>query len=156
VLEVGPGPGGLTRALLEAAAERVVAIEMNPRFLPLLAELADAAEGRLVVSRRRSYRRSRRPARRARARLAARVVANLPYNVARCSCVGWLMRIAAYEKLHLISSGRSPTASSPRPGDDAYGPRRPRPGGASVELVMDLPARAFPPAAEGRQPPSSA
>ena len=47
-IEVGPGPGGLTRALLEAGA-RVVAVEKDPRFLPLLAELQAAAPGRLTV-----------------------------------------------------------------------------------------------------------
>src|SRR4051812_30283414 len=48
VIEVGPGPGGLTRALLEAGA-RVIAVEKDARFLPLLGELADAADGRLDV-----------------------------------------------------------------------------------------------------------
>ena len=43
VIEVGPGPGGLTRALLEAGA-RVIAVEKDPRFLPLLAELVDGRE----------------------------------------------------------------------------------------------------------------
>ena len=48
VIEVGPGPGGLTRALLEAGA-RVVAIEMDPRFLPILEELGDASGGALTI-----------------------------------------------------------------------------------------------------------
>ena len=48
VIEVGPGPGGLTRALLEAGA-RVTAVEKDPRFLPLLQELAEAADGRLTL-----------------------------------------------------------------------------------------------------------
>ena len=48
VLEVGPGPGGLTRALLETGAE-VIAIEKDQRFLPLLQELSEAAPGRLRV-----------------------------------------------------------------------------------------------------------
>ena len=48
VFEVGPGPGGLTRALLRAGA-RVVAVERDARCLPLLAELADAFDGRLTV-----------------------------------------------------------------------------------------------------------
>ena len=45
MIEVGPGPGGLTRALLESGAGKVVAVEKDPRFLPLLAELADGATG---------------------------------------------------------------------------------------------------------------
>ena len=48
VLEVGPGPGGLTRALLEEGA-RVVAVERDPRFVDLLQHLATASEGRLAV-----------------------------------------------------------------------------------------------------------
>ena len=48
VVEVGPGPGGLTRALLETGA-RVVAVEKDKRFGPLLQELADASDGRLTV-----------------------------------------------------------------------------------------------------------
>src|SRR5690606_4815366 len=48
VIEVGPGPGGLTRALLEAGL-RVIAVEKDARFLPLLGELAEASDGRLTV-----------------------------------------------------------------------------------------------------------
>ncbi len=48
VIEVGPGPGGLTRALLEAGA-RVVAIEKDARFRPLLEEIAAASDGRLAL-----------------------------------------------------------------------------------------------------------
>ena len=47
VIEVGPGPGGLTRALLEDGAT-VIAVEKDRRFLPLLEELAAAAEGRMA------------------------------------------------------------------------------------------------------------
>src|SRR5688500_19276273 len=49
VIEVGPGPGGLTRALLLEGAERVTAIERDRRALPALAEVARAAPGRLSV-----------------------------------------------------------------------------------------------------------
>src|SRR5215813_8360285 len=49
VVEVGPGPGGLTRALLLEGARRVVAIELDPRATTALQELAEAAEGRLSL-----------------------------------------------------------------------------------------------------------
>src|SRR5215475_14298342 len=49
IIEVGPGPGGLTRALLLEGANRVVAVEVDPRPLAALAELAAAADGRLTV-----------------------------------------------------------------------------------------------------------
>ena len=50
VIEVGPGPGGLTRALLAEGARDVIAIERDPRALPALAQIAEAYPGRLTVS----------------------------------------------------------------------------------------------------------
>jgi 16S rRNA (adenine1518-N6/adenine1519-N6)-dimethyltransferase len=49
VIEVGPGPGGLTRALLEAGAGRVIAIEKDERFLPILRDIAAWSDGRLKI-----------------------------------------------------------------------------------------------------------
>ncbi len=85
VLEVGPGPGGLTRALLRAGA-RVTAIEMDRRCLPALAELAEAFPGRLRVIEGDAL------------KVAPEtlfdepwhVVANLPYNVGTALFTGWL------------------------------------------------------------------
>lgn len=88
VVEVGPGPGGLTRALLLAGAEKVIAIEKDRRAITALAPLVDAAEGRLeiieadaltvdisslggAVERRQ-------------------IVANLPYNIATGLLINWL------------------------------------------------------------------
>jgi 16S rRNA (adenine1518-N6/adenine1519-N6)-dimethyltransferase len=87
VIEVGPGPGGLTRALLLEGAARVTAIERDPRALPALAEIALAAPGLLDVVAGDALSVNYRG-------LAAskplRVVANLPYNVATPLLVGWL------------------------------------------------------------------
>ena len=83
VLEVGPGPGGLTRALLRAGA-RVTAIEMDRRCLPALAELAEAFPGQLRViegDAMKVYHGIEGP---------FHVVANLPYNVGTALFVGWL------------------------------------------------------------------
>ena len=83
VLEIGPGPGGLTRALLRAGAN-VTAIEMDRRCLPALAELEAAFPGRLRVLEGDAMRLD--PG------IAGpfHVVANLPYNVGTALLVGWL------------------------------------------------------------------
>ncbi|MEA3061077.1 MAG: rRNA (adenine1518-N6/adenine1519-N6)-dimethyltransferase [Sphingomonadales bacterium] len=85
VYEVGPGPGGLTRALLRAGAE-VVAVERDRRCLPALAELADAAEGRLRVIQADALAIDEV----AEAGTGAHVAANLPYNVGTALLVRWL------------------------------------------------------------------
>ena len=85
VLEIGPGPGGLTRALLRAGAQ-VTAIEMDPRCLPALAEVADAFPGRLRVLAGDALKID--PATLFDGPYA--IVANLPYNVGTALFVGWL------------------------------------------------------------------
>ena len=85
VLEIGPGPGGLTRALLRAGA-RVTAIEMDRRCLPALAELGEAFPGKLRVIEGDAMKLDH-------AELMAEpfaVVANLPYNVGTPLLTGWL------------------------------------------------------------------
>ena len=84
VYEVGPGPGGLTRALLRAGAE-VVAVERDRRCLPALAELGEAAGGRLTVIEGDALAIDE-PA----AAGPAHIVANLPYNVGTALLVRWL------------------------------------------------------------------
>jgi 16S rRNA (adenine1518-N6/adenine1519-N6)-dimethyltransferase len=85
VLEIGPGPGGLTRALLRAGAE-VTAIEMDRRCLPALAELAEAFPGKLRVIEGDAVKID--PSMLYDGPYA--VVANLPYNVGTALFVGWL------------------------------------------------------------------
>ncbi|SFL43761.1 16S rRNA (adenine(1518)-N(6)/adenine(1519)-N(6))-dimethyltransferase RsmA [Methylorubrum salsuginis] len=87
VVEVGPGPGGLTRALLAAGAQRVIAIERDPRALPALAEIASHYPGRLDVVDADALAFDPRPMIGAG---PARIVANLPYNVATPLLTGWL------------------------------------------------------------------
>ena len=86
VLEVGPGPGGLTRGLLAEGARRVIAIEKDRRCLPALAEIAAAYPGRLEVIEGDALEIDW--ARHVTAPL--RVVANLPYNVGTELLVRWL------------------------------------------------------------------
>jgi 16S rRNA (adenine1518-N6/adenine1519-N6)-dimethyltransferase len=86
VLVVGPGPGGLTRALLAAGARRVVAIERDERCLPALAEIAAAWPGRLSVLEGDALRLDPAP----HLTPPVRVVANLPYNVGTELLVRWM------------------------------------------------------------------
>src|SRR5664279_3542544 len=87
VLEVGPGPGGLTRALLAQGAKRVIAIERDDRAIAALEEIAARYPGQLEIVPGDALEFD------ARAHLgheSARVVANLPYNIATTLLIGWL------------------------------------------------------------------
>ncbi|MGL4310692.1 MAG: ribosomal RNA small subunit methyltransferase A, partial [Paracoccaceae bacterium] len=86
VLEVGPGPGGLTRGLLAEGARHVLAVEKDARCLPALAEIESAYPGRLTVLNADAMEVD------ALAHLAPpiRVVANLPYNVGTELLIRWL------------------------------------------------------------------
>jgi 16S rRNA (adenine1518-N6/adenine1519-N6)-dimethyltransferase len=86
VLEIGPGPGGLTRALLAEGARHVVAIERDDRCLPALAQIAEAFPGRLTVLSGDALALDSRP----HLTPPVRVVANLPYNVGTELLVRWL------------------------------------------------------------------
>ena len=119
VLEVGPGPGGLTRALLRAGA-RVTAIEMDPRCLPALAELGDAFPGQLRVIQGDAL--AIDPATLFDEPYA--VVANLPYNVGTALFTGWLSgqdwppRWASLTLMFQLEVAQRITAAA---GDSAYG-----------------------------------
>ena len=90
VIEVGPGPGGLTRALLSEGAEKVIAIERDARALGALAEIAAHWPGRLEIIEGDALRIApETPIAKAGAR-PIRIVANLPYNVGTALLTGWL------------------------------------------------------------------
>ncbi|WP_298671392.1 16S rRNA (adenine(1518)-N(6)/adenine(1519)-N(6))-dimethyltransferase RsmA [uncultured Sphingomonas sp.] len=118
VLEVGPGPGGLTRALLAAGA-RVTAIERDRRCLPALAELADAYPGRLQVIEGDALEID------ARALFdgAPHIVSNLPYNVGTALFVGWLSAawLPWWRSLTLMFQREVADRIVAAPGSDAYG-----------------------------------
>jgi len=86
VLEIGPGPGGLTRGLLREGARHVLAIEKDPRCLPALQEIAAAAPGRLTILNADALDLDPR----AHLTPPVRVVANLPYNVGTELLIRWL------------------------------------------------------------------
>ena len=98
VVEVGPGPGGLTRALLEAGAARVFAVERDRRCVAALGDLAAAHPGRLEIVEADALQVDA-------AELAPEprcIVANLPYNIAIPLLLGWLDRIRAFAGLTLM------------------------------------------------------
>ena len=98
VVEVGPGPGGLTRSLLETGADRVLAVELDRRAIAALAELQAHHPDRLVVMEADATGLD----------LAAlstaprQLVANLPYNVATPLLVGWLRQAGSWERMTLM------------------------------------------------------
>jgi len=120
VIEVGPGPGGLTRALLSEGAREVIAIERDARALPALAEIAAAYPGRLTViggdALAMDY------------RLLAdgptRIVANLPYNIGTQLLTGWLSMEPwppFFQSLTLMFQREVAERICAKPGEDAYG-----------------------------------
>jgi len=87
VVEVGPGPGGLTRALIAAGAAKVIAVERDERALAALGEIAARYPDRLEVIAGDALDFDARPFL---GRGPARVIANLPYNIATALLVRWL------------------------------------------------------------------
>lgn len=120
VIEVGPGPGGLTRALLAEGARKVVAIERDERALPALAEIAAAYPGRLEVisgdALEMDY-----------AKLAegpTKLVSNLPYNIGTELLTRWLTVEPwppFFESLTLMFQREVAERIVAKPGSDAYG-----------------------------------
>ena len=143
VLEVGPGPGGLTRALVESEAAHVVAVEKDGRFLPLLRELEGSAAGRLSLVQGDALAFDEAP-------LAGAgpwaVVANLPYNVGTPLLIKWLTHPAPPGSLTLMFQQEVAERITAKPGGEAYGRLAVIAGAvARSEIVMTLPARAFTP-----------
>ncbi len=143
MIEIGPGPGGLTRALLEAGAVRVLAVERDPRCVAALTELAAAYPGRLEIveaDARTVDEAALVPAPR-------RIVANLPYNVATPLLVKWLAQIELFTGLALMFQKEVAARLTALPRTGAYGRlsimaqwrTRPR-------ALFDLPPGAFVPA----------
>jgi 16S rRNA (adenine1518-N6/adenine1519-N6)-dimethyltransferase len=87
VVEVGPGPGGLTRALLALGARHVIAVERDQRALPALEEIGRRYPGRLEVVCADAQQFDPRPFL---GSTRAKIVANLPYNIATQLLIGWL------------------------------------------------------------------
>jgi 16S rRNA (adenine1518-N6/adenine1519-N6)-dimethyltransferase len=117
IIEIGPGPGGLTRALLAAGARRVVAIERDSRCLAALSELASAYPGRLELVAGDAL--TLDPAEISDP--PRKIVANLPYNIATPLLLGWLDRIRDYEGLTLMFQREVAERLTATPRSKSYG-----------------------------------
>jgi 16S rRNA (adenine1518-N6/adenine1519-N6)-dimethyltransferase len=146
VIEVGPGPGGLTRALLMHGARRVVAIERDERCLAALAEVSTHYPGRLEVVAADALKVDM-------AALTAgestKIVANLPYNIGTELLVRWLATPAwppFYRSLTLMFQKEVAQRIVAGSGSDAYGRLGVLAGWRTeAKIAFDVPARAFTP-----------
>ena len=145
VVEVGPGPAGLTRALLMAGAKRVVAIEKDKTTAPILSQVVDASDGRLSVIYDDAlyvnfselgfdeY----------------AICANLPYNVGTELLIGWLQKIARGEQiksLTLMFQKEVALRITSKPGDEHYGRLAVLTSLiADAKILFDVPNTAFVP-----------
>jgi 16S rRNA (adenine1518-N6/adenine1519-N6)-dimethyltransferase len=146
VIEVGPGPGGLTRALLETGAQ-VLAIERDPRFTPLLEVIGGAASGRLHRVQADALRVDELAALAA-AGLAsdATVVSNLPYNVGTPLFIKWLTGPFRPRSMTLMFQAEVAARIVASPGASAYG-RLAVIAQATCRTakILDVPPQAFTP-----------
>lgn len=146
VIEVGPGPGGLTRALLLNGARRVVAIERDERCLEALAEVSAHYPGRLEVISGDALKTDF-------ASLApgepVRIVANLPYNIGTELLVRWLTVTQwppFYQSLTLMFQREVAQRIVATPDDDAYGRLGVLAGWRTkARIAFDVPPQAFTP-----------
>ena len=145
VIEVGPGPGGLTRALLMEGAKEVVAIERDARCMPALEEISAAYPGRLQVLEADAMTVDE-------ATLAGngvKVVANLPYNVGTALLIKWLTVEAwppFWTSLTLMFQKEVAERICAAPGGKAYGRLAVLSGWrAKPSILFDVPASAFTP-----------
>lgn len=117
VIEIGPGPGGLTRALLDAGAMRVFAIERDQRCIAALEELRQAYPEQLQLIHADALKTDI-------AELVPpprRIVANLPYNIATPLLIGWLRQINEFEGLTCMFQSEVADRITAKPSTKAYG-----------------------------------
>lgn len=121
VIEIGPGPGGLTRSLLLAGAKSVTAIEFDPRAVEALEDLSNRAQGRLRIIHADALETNL-----LEACEGPRVIAaNLPYNIATPLLIGWLAQIradkTAYDEMTLMFQKEVAQRITAAPSTKAYG-----------------------------------
>jgi len=142
VIEVGPGPGGLTRAILAEGATRVIAIERDRRCVEALQDVVAASEGRLSVLEEDATAVDA-------AALGApprHILANLPYNVATVLLIGWLRQAEAFAGMTLMFQKEVADRIVAGPGSKTYGRLSVMANWrCDTQVLFNLPARAFTP-----------
>jgi len=150
VYEVGPGPGGLTRALLAAGAKRVVAVEMDSRCLPALEQVSNAYEGHLTVVEGDALQMDPLALLRPKEGEIPRIIANLPYNVGTALLINWLTSDTWkpwFASLTLMFQREVAERIVAAPGSKAYGRLSVlAQWRGKVRIAMKVPASAFTPA----------
>ena len=147
VIEVGPGPGGLTRALLLEGAERVIAIERDQRCIGALGEIATHYPGRLQIVEGDALKTDF--AALAEHADAVKIVANLPYNIGTELLVRWLTLQhwpPFYASMTLMFQREVAERIIAQPGDGTYGRLSVLAGWRTeAAILFDVPPRAFTP-----------
>jgi len=143
--EVGPGPGGLTRALLAEGAGTVVAVERDERCLPALAQIAEAYDGRLNVISGDAMAMNEA----VQFPEGARIAANLPYNVGTALLVRWLTSERwppFWKSCTLMFQKEVAQRITAAPGSEHYGRLAVLAGWrATAKILFDVPRQAFVP-----------
>ncbi len=142
VFEIGPGPGGLTRALLGTAAKKIIAVEKDSRCIAALSELMAISNNRLDVIEGDALSTDL-------TTLAAppySVVANLPYNIGTELLIGWLKQMPAFNSLTLMFQTEVAERLVATPNSKAYGRLSVLAQFCcNIKLVLRIPAAAFTP-----------
>ncbi|MER9018621.1 16S rRNA (adenine(1518)-N(6)/adenine(1519)-N(6))-dimethyltransferase RsmA [Mesorhizobium sp. M0898] len=149
VIEVGPGPGGLTRALLLNGARRVVAIERDERCLAALAEIANHYPGRLEIIAGDALKTDFAALAKGESGGPAKIVANLPYNIGTELLIRWLTVTEwppFYTSMTLMFQREVAERIAASPGSDAYGRLGVLAGWRTeARIAFDVPPQAFTP-----------
>ena len=142
VFEIGPGPGGLTRALLLEGARHIVAIEKDERVIDLLTPLVMASGGRLNIMHGDALRMP--PIWELGGEGGRQIVANLPYNIATALLLGWLGQAEKFSSLILMFQKEVALRLVAQAGSTHYGRLSVAVGWrCEAEILFDVPPQAF-------------
>jgi 16S rRNA (adenine1518-N6/adenine1519-N6)-dimethyltransferase len=142
VIEIGPGPGGLTRALLLEGAANIIAIEKDTRAIYALADLVKIAKGKLTLIQEDAMKLSIHNI----GLSPRRIIANLPYNIATRLIIDWLRTPNAFESITVMVQKEVAMRMCAEPGDTGFGRLAIIIQWLAIpEIVFDVPPSAFQP-----------